>query len=136
MADLRANPSRCSLAYWHHPLFSSGFHGSTPEVRRLWRPLYRAGVEMIVNGHDHDYERFAPQRADGRRDDAGGIREFEVGTGGGGLRSFRATEANSEVRNANTHGVLRLALTDGAYRWDFVPVAGQTFTDGGAGTCH
>lgn len=135
-AELRANPVRCTVAIWHHPRFSSGFHGSDPRSSAAWNALYTAGVELVLNGHDHDYERFAPQDPNGKADAARGIRQFVVGTGGASLRGFFATKANSEVRNSSTWGVLKLTLEPGAYRWQFVPVAGKTFTDAGSGTCH
>jgi hypothetical protein len=134
--ELRANAARCTLAAWHHPRFSSGWHGDVEMVAPFWEQLQAAGAEVVLNGHDHDYERFAPQRPDGTRDEAAGIRQFVVGTGGGRLRGFDDIRPTSEVRDNGTFGVLRLALGSGAYRWDFVPVAGGTFTDTGTGTCH
>lgn len=133
-ADLAAHPSRCSLAYWHHPRFSSGRHGNRPEIGSLWRPLYLAGVELVVNGHDHDYERFAPQRPSGLRTWKG-IRQFVVGTGGAGLRDFESVQPNSLARQASAHGVLKLVLRDGSYSWRFVSVDG-TYTDSGSARCH
>jgi hypothetical protein len=135
-ADLAANPRACVLAYWHHPRFSSGQHGNDAEVAPLWDALYQAGAEVIVNGHDHDYERFAPQTPAGASSAATGIREFVVGTGGASLRSFGAVKANSQVRNSSSHGVLKLTLSDGGYSWQFVPIAGKTFTDSGSDGCH
>ncbi len=96
-ADLAAHPARCTLAIWHHPRFSSGEHGGDPRADAFWRALYAAGADVVVNGHDHDYERFAPQAPDGTADQAGGIREFVVGTGGKELRGFRSSAPNSEV---------------------------------------
>jgi hypothetical protein len=134
--DLVANPSRCTLAYFHHPLFSSGEHGNQPKMRPTWDALYAAGADVVVNGHDHDYERFAPQRPDGTRDTERGIREFVVGTGGASHYPFGAIKANSQARNANTYGVLKLTLNAGGYSWKFVPVARKTFTDSGSTSCH
>ena len=134
-ADLAAHPALCTVAYFHHPLFSSGPHGSTAAVKPLWQDLYDAGAEVIVNGHDHDYERFAPQTPDGALDTARGIREFVVGTGGATLYPFIRRPANSEAKAA-AYGVIKLTLGTGTYRWDFVPVAGGTYTDTGTGTCH
>lgn len=134
--DLAANPSRCTLAYWHHPRFTSGVHGSDARFVRFSQVLYDAGAELVLVGHDHDYERFAPQDALGRADEARGLREFVVGTGGVALRYFNAPAPNSEVRNVDTWGVLRMVLRPGGYDWRFVPVEGQTFTDGGSGVCH
>ena len=136
-ADLAASTKRCTLAYMHYPRFSSGAdHGSDSEVQPLWQALYDYGAEIAIAGHDHEYERFAPQTPDGRLDTQRGIRSFVVGTGGGGLYSFATPLANSEVRNSNTWGVLKLTLRDGDYDWAFVPITGQTFTDAGSGSCH
>lgn len=134
--DLAANPARCTVAYWHRPLFSSGEHGNQPQMRTLWSALYRANADLVVNGHDHDYERFAPQRPSGKLDRSRGIREFVVGTGGKELRPFAKVRPNSQVRNARAFGVLKLTLGAGVYNWKFVPVAGKTFTDSGTGRCH
>ncbi len=135
--DLAAHPNQCTLAMWHHPRFSSGYEGSYEGLSDLWQTLEDGGVDVLLVGHDHDYERFAPQDADGTRDDANGIREFVVGTGGAGLRAFDAVRPNSEVRQHTTHGVLELTLRDGDYDWQFVPVPGEpAFTDSGHGTCH
>jgi hypothetical protein len=135
--DLASNPKPCTLAYWHNPLFSSGYHGSDPKMKPSWEALYAADAEVVLNGHDHDYERFAPQSPSGAADSARGLREFVVGTGGRELRPFRTTiEAHSEVRNAHTFGVLKLTLHPDGYEWKFVPVAGATFTDSGASRCH
>jgi len=105
-------------------------------VQPLWQALYDYGVAIAIAGHDHDYERFAPQTPDGHLDSVRGIRAFVVGTGGGGLYSFGTPLPNSEVRNNNTFGVLKLTLADTSYGWEFVPITGQTFTDSGSGTCH
>jgi len=135
-ADLAANPRACVAAIWHHPLFTSGVHGGTAATQPLWQALYEAGAELVINGHDHDYERFAPQRPDGSADQATGIREIVAGTGGAGLRSFAATQPNSEVRKTGVHGVLKLELKAAGYTWGFVPEAGSTWTDGGSASCH
>lgn len=134
-ADLAAHPHACVAAIWHHPLFSSGAHGDQPQVRALWKALEDAGADLVLNGHDHDYERFAPQTSTGVPS-PDGIREFVVGTGGAALRPFATVHPTSERRNASTHGVLRLTLQPGGYSWAFVPVAGQTFTDSGTELCH
>ncbi len=134
--DLAANPARCTLAYWHHPLFSSGEHGNGPQMRTVWSALYGANADVVVNGHDHDYERFAPQRPRGKLDRSRGIREFVVGTGGRELRPFSKVQPNSRARSAGAFGVLKLTLGAGVYNWRFVPVAGETFTDSGTGRCH
>ncbi len=134
-ADLAAHPSACVAAVWHQPLFSSGMHGNDPSTRALWKALQDAGAELVLNGHDHEYERFAPQLADGMAS-AAGIREFVVGTGGASLRAFSTVRANSVVRKAGVYGVLRLELKPGAYAWRFFPVAGKTWTDSGSASCH
>lgn len=133
--DLKGNATDCILAYWHSPRFSSGPHGSDPKVRDFWRLLYEAGADIVINGHDHDYERFAPQDPSGKADPTRGIREFVVGTGGGGVYRFKRPAANSEVRDNTTYGVLKLTLGPGRYQWEFVPVSEKNFTDSGAGTC-
>ncbi len=136
-ADLAASTKSCTLAYWHHPRFSSGTtHGSDSRSQAIWQDLYNAGAELIVVGHEHNYERFAPQTPAGVADPARGIREFVAGTGGESHYPFGTPIANSEVRNSTTFGVLKLTLSAGAYSWAFVPVAGSTFTDSGSGTCH
>jgi len=134
--DLATNPATCTVAYFHHPRFSSGQHSDDSSIGPMWDALYDAGVEIVLNGHDHNYERFAPQTPAGVSDPTAGIREFVVGTGGTSLRAFGTTKPNSEVRDNTAHGVLRLTLGAGGYHWEFVPVAGQTFTDSGSGTCH
>jgi hypothetical protein len=135
--DLRTNADKgCTLAYFHHPLFSSGPHGNHAKMRPTWRALYRANAEVIISAHDHVYERFAPQTPDGVADSTSGIREFVVGTGGRSHYSFGTIKANSEVRNSDTFGVLKLTLHPRSYDWQFVPVAGQTFTDSGTTLCH
>lgn len=136
-ADLQANTKPCVLAYWHHPRFNSGAtHGNNSNVAPFWNALYQYGAEVILNGHEHLYERFAPQTPGAVADATNGIRQFTVGTGGRSFYSIGTIKANSEVRNNTTHGVLKLTLSDGGYAWQFVPVAGKTFTDSGTGTCH
>jgi hypothetical protein len=136
-ADLAAHPAACTLAYFHKPLFSSGSaHGDAPEFRPFWQALYEAHADVVVNGHDHDYERFGPQNPSGEADPAHGIREFVVGTGGKNHRPFHEPDKNSEVRNADAFGVLKLTLRAHRYEWSFVPEAGKSFTDSGTGICH
>jgi Big-like domain-containing protein/calcineurin-like phosphoesterase family protein len=136
-ADLAASTKSCTIAYWHRPRFSSGTgHGSASDMAPLWQALQDAGAEIVVCGHDHDYERFAPQTANGTADPARGIREFVVGTGGAGLYSIVTPIANSEAHSDTTFGVLKLTLGSGTYSWQFIPIAGQTFTDSGSGVCH
>ncbi len=135
-ADLAAHPAACTLAYWHEPRFSSGPHGSNAKYQALWQALYDNGAEIVLDGHDHDYERFAPQAPDGTPDAARGIREFVVGTGGATLYPIIIPAANSETRNNNTWGVLKLMLHANSYEWQFMPAAGKMFTDSGSGMCH
>jgi hypothetical protein len=135
--DLAAHPVACTLAYFHKPLFSSGgTHGNDRVMKPLWDALYAANADVVVNGHDHDYERFAPQNPDGIADARRGIREFVVGTGGKNLRPFTLAHANSEVRYLEAFGVLKLTLSPGRYQWEFIPQAGKSLQDSGAGTCH
>jgi 3',5'-cyclic AMP phosphodiesterase CpdA len=134
--DLAASDARCTLAVWHHPRFSSGDHGNHDFMEPFWQILYTADADLVISGHDHDYERFAPQDPNGKAHAERGIREFVVGTGGAGLRPFKTIRANSEIRDAKTHGVIRLELTSQGYGWNFVPVAGKSFTDSGSGVCH
>ena len=134
--DLAANEKPCTLAYWHQPLFSSGYHGNEDKMKPIWQALYAANADVVLNGHDHDYERFAPQDPNGVADSARGIREFVVGTGGASLRPIEEAKPNSEVHNDDTHGVLKLTLHSTSYDWEFVPIAGKTFTDSGSDSCH
>ena len=135
-ADLAANPAACTLAYWHHPRFSSGSHGSSTLTQPLWQALYDYDAEVVINGHDHEYERFAPQDPDGVADPTSGIRQFVVGTGGKSHYTFGSPIANSEVRNGDTYGVLKMTLHSTSFDWEFVPVAGEAFTDSGSQSCH
>ena len=134
-ADLAASNASCTLAVWHLPRWSSGDNGSEASVAPFWTALYGAGADIVVNAHDNDYERFAPQDPDGRADGAKGIREFVVGTGGAPLGTFPTTAANSELRLAVAHGVIRFVLKDGSYQWQFIPTTGEV-TDAGTGFCH
>ncbi|MGI9627596.1 MAG: metallophosphoesterase family protein [Longimicrobiales bacterium] len=134
--DLASTSAECTVAYWHHPRFTSGFHRNDESMAAMWDALYAAGAEIVINGHDHHYERFAPQDPAGQPDPDMGIREFVVGTGGTDLFPAIFLASNSEVRNASTFGVLKLTLYDGAYDWEFVPVVGQSFTDSGSEVCH
>jgi len=134
-ADLAANQSVCTLAYFHHPRFSSGQHGNITRMQPFWQALYDDGADVIVNGHDHTYERFAPQNPNGQADSSRGIREFVVGTGGSGLYPIPSIQPNSQVRNNTTYGVLKLTLHTTSYDWQFIPIAGQTFTDSSSSNC-
>jgi hypothetical protein len=134
--DLAGSGARCALAYMHHPLFTSAdHHGPLTDLRPLVRLLHQRGVEVVLAGHNHHYERFAPQDADGRADPRG-LRAFVVGTGGAGFYGFGPPQPNSEVRHSGTHGVLALTLRADGYDWRFVPVAGRRFTDKGSDACH
>jgi len=135
-ADLAAHPATCTLAYWHRPLFNSGFTGTDNEMLPIWQDLYAANADVVLNGHAHDYERFAPQTPSGAPDSARGIREFVSGTGGEDHHSMASPMANSEVRENATFGILRLTLRPTGYDWHWVPEAGGSFTDSGSGTCH
>jgi len=134
-ADLASSKTVCAVAYWHHPVFSSGEHGNSSKMSAIFRLLYENGVEIVVNGHDHDYERFAPQNPDGQADSAG-VRQFVVGTGGKGLDPFIRVQPNSEVRDSSSFGVLKLSLRRAGYDWEFIPVAGGGFSDSGSGSCR
>ncbi len=135
-ADLAANPRSCTLAYFHHPRFTGGRPGNATSVTPLWQALYDAGAEVVLGGHVHGYERFAPQTPSGALDRARGIREFVVGTGGKSLHPFATTPPNTEVRNNTSFGVLKLTLASTSYDWRFTPASGSTFTDSGTQACH
>ena len=137
--DLEASSRRCEIAYWHHPRFSSGaVEGSdpVPRLEALWSLLYDEGVDIVLNGHAHQYERFEPLDDDGVIDEATGLREFVVGTGGATPHPFEEEpSAGSRVRLTGVHGVLELVLRPRGYRWRFVTIDG-TVLDHGAGRCH
>jgi alkaline phosphatase len=135
-ADLAAHRTQCTLAYWHHPFFTSGKNRPATRMAPLVKILYDAGAEIVMSGHNHQYERFAPQDPSRRADSKRGLRAFVVGTGGAGMYGFERTQPNSQVRYAGGHGVLKLTLSPGSYTWEFVPVAGTSFRDSGKGTCH
>lgn len=134
--DLASHGNACTLAYWHYPRFSSGLHGDVASMQPIWQALYDYGADVVLNGHDHTYERFAPQTPGGAADATFGIREFVVGTGGRSHYIFNAPKPNSEARNNDTYGVLALTLHDNSYDWQFVPEAGKSFSDTGASACH
>lgn len=140
-ADLAAHPARCTLAFWHHPLYSSGGHGSVAAMREVWQVLQDAGAELVLSGHDHDYERFAPQDAQGHLDRARGLRQFVVGTGGAYPTPFLRTLPNSEMRDNGRFGVLRLRLQEDGYDWEFLEstrltTLGIAPPDRGHDACH
>ena len=134
--DLKQHNTHCTLAYWHHPVYSSGGHGNNAQMEDAWKILVAAGADLVLASHDHDYERFAPQDGNGQRDDRRGIRQFVVGTGGARLTPFRFPRANSEASNNSTYGVLKLSLKERGYEWEFVSVNEGGFSDRGAALCH
>lgn len=140
-AELARRKARCTLAFWHHPLYTSGGHIGPGRMGDAFALLHQAGAELVLSGHDHDYERFAPQDADGRLDRARGVRQFVVGTGGAFATPFLQFTPHSEVREASYDGVLELKLLDGAYAWRFLPaepgrVRPGVTLDRGRGACH
>ncbi|HET6781748.1 MAG TPA: metallophosphoesterase [bacterium] len=135
-AELNAHSALCTLAYWHHPRFSSGPHGDALSVGSFWDALYEAGAELIVNGHDHLYERFAPQAPDGSLNSDRGIRQFTVGTGGRSLYSVKRLTRNSVFRSATTFGVLKLTLRASGYIWQFVAAPSGKVLDKGESLCY
>lgn len=136
-SGIAGRPGRCTLAYWHHPRFSSGQHGDDPTYQTFWEDLYAAGADLVLVGHDHIYERFAPQDPAGNADPLRGIREFVVGTGGRNQTPFATLRPNSVARSSGVFGVLALTLYPNGYDWRFVPAAGGgSFADAGTGLCH
>ena len=137
--DLKAHPNSCVAAYGHHALYSSGIfrkHAVHPELKQLWIDLYEAHADLMLVGHEHSYERFAPQDPEGKLDFTHGIREIVAGTGGRSHDPLGFAIPNSEVRDADTFGVLKVTLSPHVYTWEFIPVPGGTFRDSGAGVCH
>ena len=135
--DLTTHGNQCTLVFWHEPRWSSGTtHGSDTGLADYFQLLYDHGVELLLTGHEHMYERFAPQNGSGGLDQSRGVRELVVGTGGRSVYGAGTPIANSQVLNNSTFGVLKLTLHANSYDWQFVPIAGQTFTDSGSGACH
>jgi hypothetical protein len=137
--DLAAHASSCIIAYGHHALFSSGIftkHSRHAELLPFWRDLYAAHADLALAGHEHSYERFAPQDPQGNLDQEHGMRQITVGTGGRSHTLLGLAQANSEVRNDDTYGVLKLTLSPGRYKWEFLPEPDRAFRDSGEGTCH
>jgi acid phosphatase type 7 len=138
--ELAGSGAACTLAYMHRPPFSSGRYGTpknTKNARPIWQTLYEEGADILLTGHEHSYERFAPMNAEGEADLERGVRLFVVGTGGGNLRKFKFEPLpTTEARDDTTWGVLKLTLHSDRYEWEFIPVAGKTFRDSGSGTCH
>ena len=137
--DLAAHPDACVVAYGHYAMYSSGvlsWHARHTELRTFWEDLYAAHADLMLSGHEHSYERFAPQDAHGQADPERGIRQITVGTGGRSHTLLGLPQPNSEVRNDSTYGVLKLTLSPGKYSWEFVPEEGKIFRDSGDATCH
>lgn len=134
--DLKSNTQKCTLAYWHHPRFSSGWHGSDPRIGGFWQILHAGGVDLVLNGHDHDYERFLSQTPSGVADSVTGMTQIIAGTGGGDLRGYRNTiEPNSTTRIQGHYGVLMLTLGAGEWGSAFLDVNGMVW-DQTSGVCH
>jgi calcineurin-like phosphoesterase family protein len=134
--DLQRSRANCTLAYWHHPRFGSGQSRDDRTYQPFWEALYEFGVDVVLVGHEHSYERFAPQTPTGQLDRTRGIREFVVGTGGHSFQPQGDPLNNSEIRNNSTFGVLRMRLRPTSYEWKFEGIPGSTFTDTGGDTCH
>jgi hypothetical protein len=135
--DLAQNPTKCTLAYFHHPLYASGSGYDSPEVKPFWHILYNHHAEVILNGHAHRYERFARIKPSGARSLAKGIRQFIVGTGGApGGSQHGPNDPRVQAKKVGAPGVLKLDLGSGFYHWKFVPVAGRNYTDSGRARCH
>jgi hypothetical protein len=135
--DLAANKSQCTIAYWHHPLYTSSLRGPYKWMRPAWKILQEAGADIVLTAHDHHYERFAPQDAEGNVDPSRGMRQFLIGSGGVNLSGVTdPPRPNSEVQITRNFGVLRLDLQQGKYAWEFVPAAGSDARDSGTGSCH
>lgn len=135
-ADLGTNTAQCTMALWHHPRFSSGINGNDPSQQSFWDVLYVFNADVVLAGHDHHYERFAPQTPTGVADPERGIRQFVVGTGGTGLRDLSTIRANSEFRENTTWGVIKFDLLPTGYSWSYITTRNGTVLDSGSGTCH
>lgn len=134
--ELKSHPKQCTLAFWHHPVFSSGGHGDNKIMIEAWRLLQNANADLVLVGHDHDYERFAPLTADGVRNEKTGIRSFVVGTGGAHLTPMFLPKKNTVIRSNNSYGVLKLNLHATSYDWEFLSVGGDPLNDKGSAQCH
>ena len=135
-ADLASHPAACTLAFWHRPQFTSGRHPAHGTMRAVWDALYEANVDLVINGHEHFYERFAPQTPDGVPDATRGIRQITVGTGGKNLFGYLGVAPNSELRENRHHGVLKLSLHEASYDWEFVTAPWGGVADSGTAGCH
>ncbi|WP_160317551.1 metallophosphoesterase family protein [Ornatilinea apprima] len=134
--DLALSNKKCTLAYWHHPRWSSGVHGGSPWLDPFWQVLYQYGAEIVVSGHDHHFERFAPMNPQGQIDEQRGIRQFIVGTGGASQRGFGDEIEGSEVRHRGDYGVIKFNLYPNYYEWEFISIEKDGFSDKGRGECH
>jgi chitodextrinase len=135
-ADLAAHPSTCTVATTHHARWSSGHDGDNVFLQPLWQALIDGGVDVLLSGHSHNYERFAPQNASGGLDNTNGIRQFVVGTGGAFFTGVGSAHPNSQVRNNDTFGIMKMTLRPTGYDWQFIRAAGGSFTDSGSTACH
>jgi hypothetical protein len=135
-AELANNKQNCTLAFWHHPVYSSGGHGNNKNMQEAWTMLAAAKADIVLTSHDHNYERFAPLDANGDRDDKNGILSFIVGTGGAKLTPMFLPKGATAVRDNSAHGVLKLDLHDKSYEWEFLPIPDQSFADKGKRICH
>lgn len=135
--DLKRFPAACTVAYWHHPLFNNGAkHGGSPKMKAIWQALYDFGADVVINGHEHDYERFAPQSPEGTLDPTRGIREFIVGTGGKKEKGHFTSNHNSEYQAKGVFGVLKLTLHPRSYEFEFIQAGDRKVLDSGGGQCH
>lgn len=134
-SKLESSDRMCTLAYWHHPRYTSGSHGNNPSMNPMFETIYEAGVDVVLVGHDHDYERFAPMNVDGDQT-AEGVRQFVVGIGGSSLRQFGAVHPSSEFRYSEAYGVLKLTLFPRAYEWQLITVDNASVVDAGHDSCH
>ncbi len=132
---LLQNPSQCSLAYWHHPRFSSGRHGNTSFMQDIWATVAKAGVEVVLAGHDHTYERFAPLDSSGNPNPKG-TQAFVIGTGGRSLYAFINPHPHSQVKQNSSLGVSKFGLEPNGYSWEFLAADGSDFKDSGNGKCY
>jgi hypothetical protein len=135
-ADLAASNAACTIAYWHQPRFASGQYSNDSTYQPFWQLLFEDGAEIVLNSHDHNYQRYAPMTPTGERNDGQGIREFVVGTGGKSHYAVDSSGKNREAADDSTYGVLQLTLREGGYDWRFVPEAGGNYSDSGSGSCH
>jgi hypothetical protein len=136
LADLAAHPNMCTLVYWHEPRWSSGEHGNASQMVQVWKDLVAYHVDVVLTGHNHDYERFVPLNGAGQPD-SNGVTEFVVGTGGKNHYGFTGPALNGEVvRNDSSFGVLKMLLGPSGYSWRFYPAPGYSFTDSGSANCH